>query len=79
MQYAQELATWRFEIVLAPLPSPSSIVLFFLFFFLQLVQQKAGDEALVISPSVLTWFEECELKGCNGIVCSDLDENVLSY
>lgn len=28
MQYAQELATWRFEIVLAPLPSPSSIVLF---------------------------------------------------
>lgn len=74
MQYAQELATWRFEIVLAPLPSPSSIVLSF-----KLVQQKAGDEARVVSPSVLTWFEECELQGCSGVVSSDLDENILSY
>lgn len=70
MQYAQELATWRFEIVLAPLPSPSFIVLI----FFKLVQQKVDDEAHVISPSVLSWFAECELKGCNGIFRSDPDK-----
>lgn len=56
------------------LPSPP---LPLLCFFLKRVQQKAGDEAPVISQSLFTWFTECELKGYSDVICSDLDENIL--